>query len=844
MLKKEIFKIPKFKIQNPRYSKPAQEIENDIEEVRLRSKTKTNFKKTLLSNIDLTKQDLYDFFRKAPSLRTNQEIEIFGDYLSQHFQYFKKLKNEDSQLKVEKITKICRLEKAFKGEPIINYGEEGDKFYIVLEGIVEIYKPVYIEVELLPNEFINLLNRIKEREGNSLKYERIKEKNNIFFETYSGRSKQGDINYKNSQSNNPSNRSGVSGSIYSASSKSDMEKLKYKQTFLVEDEEKMGEYGEGFSFGDIALIKKTVRNATIKAKEYCILLTIEKNDYNKAILEFQRKKLSKEIDDFIRVYSFFKDFSHDRIIRLFNCFSKKTIYKGENLYEQNKKDECLYIINNGTFLVSCNISFFWLEEYISYISYEGKNILEFLIQNKALKYIELINIIKKCYSKLSDNDLPINFDKYDLWEKVSERKRKDNLFRIKKDEEKLNDPDNLYNLDIKKINYDEILGIEEVFDFKKRFCTCKCLSDKADIRFINIYDFLKLIINLGENELKYLLKMINERKKLLKNQIIKAIKNEERKIMFNLDIRYENLLNEAEHRKITKEKRKNQIFSTIKMKGYKYSLHDILDNNIPLIESDNNRKSQETTIKIKKTKKQKSTEALLKSLYSKRKDNNRVKLKIIKNILNKRNINSINKENSQINPILSMQNSATTFSKYPFYKKINYTRNSGKNINFSNTGESFFAKFKKRKASNYSMDKNAKTTKYSFEKTASKINFEISKTIDNSPNIQNIKEHTKLNILKNEIFENKKEQNSNLKNKGAYENINLPNLFKKKKMRRTNSDFKPLLTKTKNSYKEFYNFYNKDKNFFASPEFQNQLKNEFNYYKKKSIFENDKSNKK
>ena len=844
MLKKEYFKIPKFKIPMSRYSKPAVELESNLEEVRQRSKTKTNFKRTKFTSIDITKQDLYNFFRKAPSLRTNQEIEIFGDYLSKNFQYFQKLKNEDSQLKVEKITKICRLEKAFKGEPIINYGEEGDKFYIVLEGIVEIYKPKYIEVELLPNEFINLLNLIKEREGNTLKYERIKEKNSTFFETYSGRSKQSEINSKNSQNSKPSNRSGLSGSIQSASSKSEIDKLKYKQIFLIEDEEKMGEYGEGFSFGDIALIKKTVRNATIKAKEDCILLTIEKNDYNKAILEFQRKKLSKEIDDFIKVYSFFKDFSHDRIIRLFNCFSKKTIYKGEYLYEQNKKDECLYIINNGTFLVTCNISFFWLEEYISYINYEGKNILEFLIQNKNLKYTELVNIIKKCYSRLSDNDLPTNFDKYDLWEKVGEKKRKDNLFRIKKGEEKLNDPENLYVLDIKKINYDEILGIEEVFDFKKRFCTCKCLSDKADIRYINIYDFLKLIINLGEIELKYLLKMINERKELLKNQIIKAIKNEERKIRFNLDIRYENLLNEAEHKKTTKERRKNQIFSTIKMKGYKHSLHDILDNDIPLIESDKSRKFPETTIKIKKSKKQKSTEALLKSLYSKRKDNNKVKLKIIKNIFNKRNINSKNKENSQINPMINIQNSSTTFSKYPFYKKINFTRNSGRNINFSNTGESFFSKFKNRKASNYSVDKNAKTTKYSFEKTVSKINFEVSKTIDNSPNIQNIKEYTKLNILKNEIFENKIEQNPNLKNKHTYENINLPNLIQKKKMRRTYSDYRPLLTKTKNNYKEFYNFYNRDKNFFASPEFQNQLKNEFNYYKNKSIFENDKSNNK
>ena len=42
--------------------------------------------------------------------------------------------------------------------------------------------------------------------------------------------------------------------------------MKYKQVFIMEEEEKLGEFGEGFSFGDIALIKKTVRNATIKAK--------------------------------------------------------------------------------------------------------------------------------------------------------------------------------------------------------------------------------------------------------------------------------------------------------------------------------------------------------------------------------------------------------------------------------------------------------------------------------------------------------------------------------------------------------------------------------------------------
>ena len=462
------FKLKDFKIPKTRLSKPIVEIENKLENVRVISKTKTfseKAEKTKTTNLDISKKDLYEFFRRAPSLRMSKDIELYADYLSQNYQYFIKLKKEDSQLKVEKLTKICHIEKNFKGESIINYGEIGDKFYIVLEGIVEVYKPKYVEIELLPNDFINMLNLIKERDGNDLRYDRIKEKS----------SKQ-------------SQRTGTK--------RSSVDNLKYKQVFLMEDEEKMGEYGEGFSFGDIALIKKTVRNATIKAKENCILLTIDKNDYNKAILEFQKKKLSREIDDFVKNYSFFKDFSHDRIIHLFNCFSKKFIFRGENLYEQNKKDEYLYIIKGGIFSITCKISFYWLNDYIEYINYDDKNILQYLIDNRNCKYVDLLKTIKNCYGKLENTLIPKNSDKNSLWDKIEEKQKKDDLFQLKKDEEKLNDPDNIYDIDIKKINYNEILGIEEIFEFKKRFCTCKCLSEKAEIKYISIYEFIKLKLNI------------------------------------------------------------------------------------------------------------------------------------------------------------------------------------------------------------------------------------------------------------------------------------------------------------------------------------------------------------
>ena len=836
------FKLKDFKIPKTRLSKPIVEIENKLEDVRVISKTKTfseKAEKTKTTNLDISKKDLYEFFRRAPSLRMSKDIELYADYLSQNYQYFIKLKKEDSQLKVEKLTKICHIEKYFKGESIINYGEIGDKFYIVLEGIVEVYKPKYVEIELLPNDFINMLNLIKERDGNDLRYDRIKEKNKIFFDTYEAKDQQNNnnninhtINSNNSESSKQSKRSGTK--------RSSVDNLKYKQVFLMEDEEKMGEYGEGFSFGDIALIKKTVRNATIKAKENCILLTIDKNDYNKAILEFQKKKLSREIDDFVKNYSFFKDFSHDRIIHLFNCFSKKFIFKGENLYEQNKKDEYLYIIKGGIFSITCKISFYWLNDYIEYINYDDKNILQYLIDNRNCKYVDLLKTIKNCYGKLENTLIPKNSDKNSLWDKIEEKQKKDDLFQLKKDEEKLNDPDNIYDIDIKKINYNEILGIEEIFEFKKRFCTCKCLSEKAEIKYISIYEFIKLIMNLGEDELKYLLKIVNERKKLIRNQIINAIKNKERKIKFNFDIRYENLLKEAELKKTSNENKSNQIFSTLKMKGIKYSLQDILDNNTPLLESDKkNRQSYTNKIKLNKTRKNKSSEILFKYYLSKNKSNNKVKLKVIKNIFNKRKIFSQKKEDNKANSAINLLNSVSMTSKYLYSKNVNRTRNESNYKNFASTVGSSSFKMNNRKVTNYSIDRNDKTfNKQQIERSTSKNFNENAKIIESNPNIKNIK--IKEKVDKSEIDQNKNKLNkfSNIKIREAhaYESINLPNLFEKKIMRRTQSVFPHKLRKNID-YKDFFHVYDKDKNLYSGIGFKKILTNKYSSFEKKNYFE-------
>ena len=790
-------------ISNSRYSKSVKDIKDNIDNLCPITKTKTNFNKDQKSEKGITNQEVYDFFKKGITMRSKREVINFAKYLSENYQYFKKMKADESQLKVEQIAKICRLERKSKSESIINFGEIGDKFYIVLEGIVEVYRPKYIDMELYPGEFMNMLNKIKNNENNILKYERIKEKNKFFFDLISNENEKKNIN--------------EIINVQKAKSRIDINFLKDKQTFIMEDEEKLGEYGEGFSFGDIALIKKTSRNATIKAKINCVLLSIENNGYNKAILEYQRKKLNNDIDEFIRTYSFFKDFSQEKIIRLFNCLSKKTIYKNECLYEQNKKDENIYIINEGTFSISCNISFSWLNDYFNYIDYNKKNILHLLIKSKKFKYSDLIKIIQDYNSKLNSNNSPSNKNKYDLWEKTNERKNIDNLYKLKIDEEKLNEPDNIYNIEIKKINYNEILGIEEVFDFKKRFCTCKCLSEKAEIRYISMYDLLKLIIKLGEDEIKYLLTMINEKKKILKNQIIKAIKVKERNIVLDFDNRYKKLLKDAENKKTNKIKKNNQIFSTLKMKGIKDNLQDILDNNINFLEPSTKRKiSKENSKQLIKNK---SSEILLKPFYIKRKPRNKVKFKIIKNIISQR-------ENEEI--INSQINLMANTNKFFFRKNIKYPTRNSRKVNYS---ASSTTKFIKRKPNNYSMDVIEEIIKPRIENTPSKINFEFSNTIEQTPIVKNIKETNKIYKLNKDSKDFKISQYSDKKI------TNLPKLIGNKLSWRKKNNIQLTLNKGTKNYKEFYKIYNFDKNILVSNEFQIKLMKESNKNEeKKKLF--------
>ena len=556
-----------------------------------------------LSKSEQLKNLIFEILSKDSNSRNSQELLVVGDYLLKNYDYFKNLKNNSTQIKMEKIAKICKLEKFKPNETIIVYGDIGNKFYIILEGQVGVFLPEYYEKELTPFEYFKLLEKIKRVD--KFKYERLKSKNN-------------QISFDNINMN----------VLYNSKF------MKNKIKLFLEKNDKKGEYGEGFTFGDIALLKQSTRNATVKSLINTICISIDKSDYIGAIKEIESKKLLKDIDLFKKKYQFFNCFNNERMIKIFNCFSKIELYKGDYLFHQNDINDNIYIVIRGNFEVYSYISYSWLNEYYHYIDDSLGNILFYMISNPNLRFDEFQDLVENI--KLNITKSPMKNINYSICNDINisnKNNSKDNLYYIKCDEEQMNNNKNIFKIDINKVNYNDIFGLEDCFDFKRKFYTVKCISESAELKSIKINDLLRIIWNSKKSDYLYILRLIMNKKNILKNKIINSVKSLEKKIMSGFDTRYENLIenniynkkedipndlklnNKIKNNK-QKEQEKNRIISAIKLKGYNTSIQDILDKNINILPQEKSLNDKKN-FQIKKS----MNYQLLKNLFKKNNNN-------------------------------------------------------------------------------------------------------------------------------------------------------------------------------------------------------------------------------
>ena len=209
------------------------------------------------------------------------------------------------------------------------------------------------------------------------------------------------------------------------------------------------------------------------------------------------------------------------MIKIFYCFSKIILYKGDFLCHQNDLNDNIYIIINGKFEVFTHISFSWLNEYFNYIDDSLGNILFYMIKNPKMKYSELREIIVNI--KKDSLNSPMKNINYNNLNEISMNNKhlKDNLYLIKNDEEKVNDKNNIFRVNLKKIDYLDLLGLEDSFEFKKKFYSVKCISSSAEVKCIKINELLRIIWHSSNEDVLYLLNIIINRKNILKRELIK-----------------------------------------------------------------------------------------------------------------------------------------------------------------------------------------------------------------------------------------------------------------------------------------------------------------------------------
>ena len=445
--------------------------------------------------------------------RSSNQNNFISNYLCNKFDYFKNIKEKNEIEKLNKILAILQLEKYNINEKIINYGDDGDKFYLLLKGKVGIYEPFPKKVELTTKEYILELLKIKNNEY--LKFLRILKLNNneideIFF--------QDERNFTNFS----------------------YIQTKKKRFFYLEDIKKINDFSDGFTFGETSLINNEHRKNTIIAESLCYLVSIDKLDYQKIIKDLEDMELKRSTDIFKNNYQFFYYFSKYRILKILNNMKNYTISKKEYLFKQfNLPFDGVYFIEEGSFEMTVNLNFEFFNDYIEFINEDNYSLLKNI---QTLKEEEL--------KKYINDSIETNYNNLNLIFKKNQNKQ---LFT-----EKNINPYNIENSKIlqqedfdkknyeltvivKKINAPDFIGFEECFDLKPRFSSIKCLSSENKVKKINLYDFIDIIAKDTKN-LNYYEKNIIQKKMNLIQQIQKTAEFKLKNIDNILKEKYLNLV--------------------------------------------------------------------------------------------------------------------------------------------------------------------------------------------------------------------------------------------------------------------------------------------------------------
>ena len=113
---------------------------------------------------------------KKSNKRTLSENRVLLNFLIDNFDYFKNIKNEQDEKELFYLSSALKLENFHAHKRIITYGEEGDKFYLLISGKVALFKPELKNKKMTVEDYITFVLKYNNKIGRS-RYEKMIELN-------------------------------------------------------------------------------------------------------------------------------------------------------------------------------------------------------------------------------------------------------------------------------------------------------------------------------------------------------------------------------------------------------------------------------------------------------------------------------------------------------------------------------------------------------------------------------------------------------------------------------------------------------------------------------------------
>ena len=504
-----------------------------------------------------------------------------------------------------KLSKIIQYSPRIKNDLIVQYGDKGDDFYVILHGSIGIFVPKYTEYHMNEQDYILQIFTFRKYNQIELLTQCLKKNRLIFSISYENIDdfitdlhfrktiggvflddkkilKEADLLYENiiKKENNINNNINIKPENYiKQNDVSDSIKRYFdstKKIVKIPNYELVAVFQTGDTFGELALEhSNSKRMATIIALSDCDFGIIDKNIYTKLIKDSVSKRKNKFFG-LIYTYKIFNGIKRTMFDKkYYNFFRTKIIKKDSLLIQEGKNCDNIYFILSG--------------EYELYVE---KNIAE--INQLIINLFHLYNNIRterknnnEVNNTINENDI-INLDlnlkefiKLNDYEKFFESrgytsKYYNNMILSKKK----------VVLGIYKSR--QILGLNDIIyrvknKENKSLINCKCTSKMGELYYISYKKFLEMYIfedkvKINTNELlmqnlhcffktlfsykKYLFEVVDRREKETINDLKDdnnniLNKNEENKTNSNIYNKSNNFL--------TNKLIKNRFFSCKKI---------------------------------------------------------------------------------------------------------------------------------------------------------------------------------------------------------------------------------------------------------------------------------------